>query len=55
MIFRRVGVGRVGVCIMCVCDSEEREGWVGATILSETLKVVGVDGTGRAFGGKKKP
>ena len=38
---RRVGVGRVGVCILCVCDSEKREHGVGdtvnATMLSETL------------------
>ncbi len=38
---RRVDVGRVGVCMLCVCDSEERERGVGAgvngTILSATL------------------
>ncbi len=27
---RSVGVGRVGVCMMCVCDSEERDHGVGA-------------------------
>jgi hypothetical protein len=41
MIVRNVGVGRVGVCILCVSDSEEREHGVGtdvnATMLSETL------------------
>ena len=38
---RNVGVGRVGVCMMCVCDIEDREYGVGvgvnATMLSETL------------------
>ena len=38
---RSVGVGRVGVCMLCACDSEEREHGVGAsvnaTMLSETL------------------
>ena len=41
MNVRIVGVGRVGVCILCVCDIEKRERGVGdrvsATILSETL------------------
>ena len=34
---RSVGVGRVGVCMLCVSDNEERERGVGAgvnTILS---------------------
>ncbi len=43
---RSVGVGRVGVCILCVCDNEQNECWVGtgvsATMLSETLQVVGL-------------
>jgi hypothetical protein len=38
---RSVGVGRVGVCMLCVCDSEERERGVGAGVnaimLSEAL------------------
>ena len=38
---RNMTVGRVGVCLMCVCDIEERERGVGvgvnATMLSETL------------------
>jgi hypothetical protein len=38
---RGVGVGRVGVCMLCVGDSEECERGVGvgvnATVLSETL------------------
>jgi hypothetical protein len=38
---RSVGVGRVGVCMICIGDIEEREGGVGAgvntTMLSETL------------------
>jgi hypothetical protein len=38
---RSVDVGRVGVCMVCVYDSEERERGMGAgvntTILSETL------------------
>ena len=42
-----VGKVRVGVCMLCVCDTEEREDGVGAdvntTILSETLEVVLVD------------
>ena len=41
MNVRIVDVGRVWVCMLCVCDSEERERGVGAgvnaTILSETL------------------
>ena len=39
-------MGRVGVCMLCVCDSEQRERGVGvrvnATIQSETLYFVGV-------------
>ena len=38
---RKVGVGRVGVCMLCVCDSEECEDGVGpgvnTTMLSGTL------------------
>ena len=38
---RSVGVGRVGVCMLCVGNSEQRECGVGAgvnaTMLSETL------------------
>ena len=38
---RSVGVGRVGVCMLCVGNSEQRERGVGAgvnaTMLSETL------------------
>ena len=41
MKVRSVGVGRVGVCMLCVCNSEERErgvdAGVNATMLSETL------------------
>ncbi len=41
MNVRSVDVGRVGVYILCVCDSEDRECGVGvgvnATILSTTL------------------
>ncbi len=44
---RNVGKVRVCVCMLCVCDTEEREDGVGAgvnaTILSETLEVVLVD------------
>jgi hypothetical protein len=29
---RSVGVGRVGVCMLCVYDSEERERGVGAGV-----------------------
>ncbi len=45
---RTVDVGRVwvGVCMLCACDTEEREHGVGAgvngTMLSETLEVVGL-------------
>ena len=51
---RIVGVGRVGVCILCACDSEDREHGVGAgvndTILSETLEVVRfTESDGRPF------
>jgi len=43
---RIVGVGRVGVCMLCVGDNEERERGVGAgvnaTMLSESpLSIVG--------------
>ena len=38
---RSVGVGRVGIFMVCVCDSEEREcgegDGVNDTMLSETL------------------
>jgi hypothetical protein len=38
---RSVGVGRVGVCMLCVDNNEQRERGVGAgvnaTMLSETL------------------
>ena len=41
MNVRNVDVGRVGVCVLCVDDIEERERGVGAgvnaTMLSETL------------------
>jgi hypothetical protein len=41
VIVRNVGVWRVGVCMMCVCDTEESEdgegAGVNATVLSETL------------------
>ena len=41
MNVRRVDVGRVGVCILCVCDNEKRERGVdvrgNVSILSETL------------------
>jgi hypothetical protein len=40
VIVRSVVVGRVGVCMMCAYDSEEREDGVGVgvnvTMLSET-------------------
>ena len=46
MNVRIVDVGRVGVCMLCVCDSEQRECGVGpgvnSSILSETLWVVGL-------------
>ena len=53
-------MGRVGVCMLCACYSEEREHGVGAgvnaTMLSETLKVVGLAETaGRPFWLRKKP
>ncbi len=41
MNVRIVGVGRVGVCMLCVCDNEERARGVGSgvndTMLPETL------------------
>ncbi len=44
VIVRIVGVGRVGVCILCSCDSEECEYGVGVgvnvTMLSETVEVI---------------
>ena len=43
---RSLDVGRVGVCMLCVDDSEKRDRGVGAsvnaTMLSETLQVVGL-------------
>ena len=40
MTVRSVDVGRVGVCMLCVCDIEVREDGVGTgvndTMLSET-------------------
>ena len=50
---RNVDVGRVrvGVCILCTYDNEDREYGVGAgvntTMLSETLEVVGLTETVR--------
>ena len=45
MNVRSVGVGRVGMCMLCVGDIEERECGVGAgvntTKLSETLVTMG--------------
>jgi hypothetical protein len=42
---RSVGVGRVGVCMLCVGDSEQRERGVGAsvnaTMLSENYRSQG--------------
>ena len=43
---------------LCACNSEERERWVGAgvnaTMLSETLQVVGLEGAAaRAFQGNQ--
>jgi hypothetical protein len=42
---KSVGVGRVGVCMLCVGDSDYRQCGVGAcviaSVLSETLEVVG--------------
>ena len=59
---RSVDVGRVrvGVCILCTCDSEEREHGVGvglnATMLSETLQVVGfTEAPRRPFWSEKNP
>jgi hypothetical protein len=56
---RSVGVGRVGVCMLCVCDSEELERGVGAgvnaTMLSETLAVISLaESAARAFRLRKK-
>ena len=40
-------MGRVGVCMLCVCDSEYRERGVGdrvnTTMMSKTLYVVGLE------------
>jgi hypothetical protein len=56
---RSVGVERVGVCMLCVCDCEERDRGVGAgvnaTMLSATLYIVGVaEAAARAFRLRKK-
>ena len=55
-----VGRFRVGVCILSVCDSEEREHGVGAgvnaTMMSETIEVVGLtEAVRRPFWLQKKP
>ena len=52
-------MGRVGVCMLCAGDSEEREHGVGAkvnaTMLSETLEVVGLaQAAGRPLWLRKK-
>ena len=57
---RSVGVGRVGVCMLCACDSEEREHGMGAgvnaTMLSQTLAVISLaESAARAFRLRKKP
>jgi hypothetical protein len=57
---RSVDVGRVGVCMLCVHDSEERENGVGAganaTMLLETLQFVGLTAAvARAFRLRKNP
>ncbi len=45
MNVRNVGVGRVEMCMLCVCDSEERELGVGTgvngTMLSGTPCITG--------------
>ena len=44
-----MGVGRVRVCMLCVGNSEKRERGVGAsvnaTMMSETLQVIGISET----------
>ena len=57
---RSVGVGRVGVCMLCACDNEEREHGMGsgvnATMLSQTLAVISLaESAARAFRLRKKP
>ncbi len=37
MNVRNVGVGRVGVCILCVVASEERDCGVGSTVKTDNL------------------
>ena len=58
MIVRSVGM--VGVCMMCVCDRDESERWVGPGVndgmLSETLQVTSLaESAARAFQLPKKP
>ena len=52
MNVRIVGVGRVGVCMLCVFDSEESDRGVGTgvnvTMLSETLSQKHPEAGGRA-------
>ncbi len=59
MKVRSVGVGRVGVCMLCVTDNEESERGVGPgvniTKVSKTLQIVGVSETvTRTFRFRKK-
>jgi hypothetical protein len=47
-------VGRVGVCMLCACDSEDREHGVGAgvnaTMLSERIGIISLaESAARAF------
>ena len=52
-------MGRVGVCRLCACDSDDSEHGVGTgvndTMLSETLEVITlVESVTRVFRSKKK-
>jgi hypothetical protein len=56
---RNMDVGRVGVCILCGFDIEDRECGVGtdvnSTMMSATLQIVGVaEAAGRVFRLRKK-
>jgi hypothetical protein len=57
---RSVGVGRVEVCMLCACDSEEREHGVGtgvnATMLLERIGIISLaESAARAFQLRGKP
>jgi hypothetical protein len=56
---RRVGGGRVGVCILCVCDREECDRGVGTGVndpmLQNTTDRMDAEAAARVFRLRKRP